>query len=143
MKRSIFKLMNLINKTFKLWYCVLYTRNFDYTKWKDIKWWNNWFKNKEDCPFCKKENLVEERNYSYIINNANPYPNTEKHILITPKRHIRSWKELTKEELNEFQILINKYLEQDYIVLWRQYKWKNSKSWASVYHLHIHLILRK
>ena len=141
MKKFAYKLIDFIEKLFKINYCILYTRNFDYTKKKT---WYNWFLEEKDCPFCNNEKkLLKENKYTYIIKNINPYPNTEDHILITPKRHIRTWKELEENELKEIQNLIDKYLDKDYIMLWRQFTKLNSKSQASVYHLHIHLILRK
>jgi len=140
MKQAIHKLLFKIAKIFKIDLCVLYTRTYNYTK-KDKNY--NWFLSEKDCPFCQKENLLKENKYTYIIKNINPYPNTEDHILLTPKRHIKTWWELNKEELDEIQQIITKYLDKDYILLWRQFTKLKSRSGASVYHLHMHLILRE
>ena len=111
-----------------------------------VKWIENGFVNENICPFCKKDNLINENNFTYLIKNNNPYYNTKEHLLLTPKRHIRTWNELNIDELNidelkEIQKIISNYLDKWYVLLWRHFIEYGHKNGWSVYHMHIHLIL--
>jgi len=140
MKIAIKKFINFLDRKFRLNCCVIYSRNFDYAKTK--KNHENWFKEIENCPFCVdyKKSLIKEFNTCYLLKNIHPYENTQDHLLIVTKRHIREWKQLQAQELEEIKNIISEYLDKGYLLLWRQF----IKNWtASVYHLHIHLILNK
>ena len=140
LKKLAFKLSNWLEEQFGFMNCVIYARDFDYTKKK--KWAETGFKEKQDCPFCNLTDLiVNEYKNSFLIKNLYPYRNTKDHLLIVPKRHIRSWNELTFQELQEIQQIISEYLDKWYLLLWRQFVKKGCINHASVYHLHIHLIL--
>lgn len=66
-----------------------------------------------DCPFCdvdktKLENTVlEETKYFYITPSLGAI--VEGYILIIVKRHIKAMSELNKEEIEEYEFLIEKY----------------------------------
>lgn len=94
------------------------------------------------CPFCPRENsnhiaflLTEDKHRSAILNKF-PYPRTEKHYLLVPKRHIVEYSELQWCELDELADILQRFLWMWYLMLWRQYP----MAWSSVEHLHIHLI---
>lgn len=57
------------------------------------------------CPFCNEENmkkqLLKETSLFYIMFNIRPL--TKNHLMVVPKRHIRSEDELTKKEWLEYQ----------------------------------------
>jgi len=140
-KQLVYKFTLWLQEKFDITWCVIYSRMFDYTKWKG--WSNNWFKN--DCPFCNinKQDIVSEYKNFILMKNKYPYFNTEDHLLIVPKRHIRSWEELTDEEIIEFKNIISRYLDKGYLLLWRQFVKKWFRNHASVWHLHVHLVLNK
>ena len=50
----------------------------------------------KDCPFCEVKDKVFENELAQAFYDA--YPVSEGHILITPKRHVASYFELTKSE---------------------------------------------
>lgn len=127
---------------FDILWCVIYPRLFDYTKNKAGS--KNGFN--DNCPFCeqiKENDIVEWFKNFYVIKNRYPYAKTEDHLLIITKRHIRSWSDLSTEELVELKDIVSKYLDKWYLLLWRQYVWSWCKNHASVWHLHIHLILNE
>jgi len=127
-----------VNKKLDLRLCVINHRysSKKYYSNPDVK--DGFDKN---CPFCKKDNLIKENKFTYIIKNINPYFGTKKHILVVPQRHIRTWDELNEDELKEFQSIISEYLDKWYNLLWRQYLGFGHKNGGSVKHLHIHLII--
>ena len=64
-KQLVYKFTLWLQEKFDITWCVIYSRMFDYTKWKD--WSNNWFKN--DCPFCninKQDIISEYKNFILI-----------------------------------------------------------------------------
>ncbi len=97
------------------------------------------------CPFCneKKENILENKKYFYVIPARSPYSND--HILIVPKRHVCLLKALTHEEIIEmFQLVekrdkkLRKYHKNISLLL--RDGLSKEKIWKSVNHLHFHLI---
>ena len=46
------------------------------------------------CIFCneKKNNIVNENDHAYV--SYDPYPVSEKHCLIVPKRHVKDYFDL-------------------------------------------------
>lgn len=103
------------------------------------------FEKKHFCPFCneKKENMLEEKKYFYVIPARSPY--TKDHILIVPKRHVCLLKALTHKELIQMHNLIDKRdvkLHKDHknISLLLRDGLSKQKIWKSVNHLHFHLI---
>lgn len=93
-------------------------------KYKSDKTW---------CPFCVSPWLWKQWE---ILFNEFPYPRTESHLLLVPKRHITKYSELQWCELDELADILGEYLWGWYLMLWRQYPMAGS----SVEHLHIHLI---
>jgi len=141
-KKTVYKFTLWIQDKLGIKGCVIYPRLFDYTKNKKSS--DNWFK--DNCPFChnlETRQFVKRTQYFLITKNRYPYARTQDHLLITPKRHVRSWWDLTTEEVIELQGLISDYLDKGYILLGRQFVKKGFINHASVWHLHIHLILNK
>ncbi len=111
--------------------CILYRRSYSYNI-DD----NDWFSSQ--CPFCEPtEKIIKETELFIILPNKFPYPRTENHILVCPKRHIKDWMELTNEELIELRNIMSKYMKNDYTLLGREFAHNKD---ASVHHLHVHLI---
>ena|GEM_PF-2047625 len=111
--------------------CILYRRAYAY----NIDDTDGFSKK---CPFCEPtEEIIEESDLFIVLPNKFPYPRTENHILVCPKRHIKDWMELTTEELVEMRNIMSKYMKDDYTLLGREFAHNKD---SSVHHLHVHLI---
>ena len=100
------------------------------------------------CIFCKirKEELLFENQLSYSSRDS--YPVSELHSLIIPKRHVETYFELTKEEIQSCNELIlktkEKILELDSNVKGFNIGTNVGKvAGQSIMHCHIHLIPRR
>ena len=59
------------------------------------------------CIFCKpKEYVLDVTKYSFSMLNIYPYNNG--HVMVAPKRHVRSLENLSKEELMDLMALVVK-----------------------------------
>ncbi len=98
----------------------------------------------EVCTFCEDDmddRKVEVTKYAYVVPNRIFYDLWElravsDHLLIIPKRHVRSMNDLTTRERKDIMDLICKYEAKNYNVYARAI---NSKQ-RSVNHQHTHLI---
>lgn len=96
------------------------------------------------CSYCDGDLVgrkVEVTKYAYVVPNRTFYDLWElravmDHLLIIPKRHVRSLKDLTAPERKDIMDLMCKYEVQNYNVYARAI---NSKQ-RSVDHQHTHLI---
>ena len=100
------------------------------------------------CIFCKirKEELQFENQLAY--SSIDSYPVSEFHSLIVPKRHVKSYFELTSEEIQACNELIlktkEKILKQDSSVKGFNIGTNAGKiAGQSIMHCHIHLIPRR
>ena len=100
------------------------------------------------CIFCKirKEELQFENQLAY--SSIDSYPVSEFHSLIVPKRHVETYFELTKKEIQACNELIlktkEKILKQDSSVKGFNICTNAGKSAGqSIMHCHIHLIPRR
>ena len=100
------------------------------------------------CIFCKirKEELQFENLLAY--SSIDSYPVSEFHSLIVPKRHVETYFELTKDEIQACNELIlktkEKILKQDSSVQGFNIGTNAGKSAGqSIMHCHIHLIPRR
>ena len=100
------------------------------------------------CIFCKirKEELQFENQLAY--SSIDSYPVSEFHSLITPKRHVETYFDLTYEEIQACNELIlktkEKILEQDSTVKGFNIGTNAGKvAGQSIMHCHIHLIPRR
>ena len=100
------------------------------------------------CIFCKirKEELQFENQLAY--SSIDSYPVSEFHSLIVPKRHVETYFELTKKEIQACNELIlktkEKILKQDSSVKGFNIGTNVGKSAGqSIMHCHIHLIPRR
>ena len=100
------------------------------------------------CIFCKiiKEELQFENKLAY--SSIDSYPVSEFHSLIVPKRHVKTYFELTNEEIQACNDLIlktkEKILKQDSSVKGFNIGTNAGKvAGQSIMHCHIHLIPRR
>ena len=100
------------------------------------------------CIFCKiiKEELQFENKLAY--SSIDSYPISEFHSLIVPKRHVKTYFELTNEEIHACNDLIlktkEKILKQDSSVKGFNIGTNAGKvAGQSIMHCHIHLIPRR
>lgn len=100
-----------------------------------------------DCIFCKiidkkvKSNIVYEDEYVIAINDLNPQAPT--HILIIPKKHIESLKNITEDDLEIIsrvnytaKIISDKMNISDF----RLVNNCGKKAGQSVFHIHYHFM---
>jgi len=100
------------------------------------------------CIFCneKKNNILDENDHAYA--SYDPYPVSEKHCLIVPKRHISDYFKLTEDEIIACNQLIknikNKIENNDKSVKGFNVGVNSGKvAGQSIMHCHIHLIPRR
>ncbi len=100
------------------------------------------------CIFCKekKNNILIENDYAYA--SYDPYPVSEKHCLIVPKRHIKDYFNLSEKEVVACNQLIknmkNQIEEGDKSVKGFNIGTNSGKvAGQSIMHCHIHLIPRR
>jgi len=100
------------------------------------------------CLFCniKKKDITDENELAYA--SFDTYPVSQHHCLIVPKRHIKSYFELSEEEViscNKLIINIKKQIEfKDKSVKGYNIGTNSGKvAGQSIMHCHIHLIPRR
>lgn len=97
-----------------------------------------------ECPFCASLTLakaIKETEHAYIVPNLTFYDIWEghdvlDHLLVAPKRHVKSMKELSEEERLDIIDLIADYESEDYSAYARGV----GTVTRSVEHQHTHLI---
>ena len=100
------------------------------------------------CLFCniKESGVAHENDFAYA--SFDSYPVSEDHCLIIPKRHIKDYFELSKEELTACDKLI-KIVKDEIISKDQSVKGFNlgtnigKVSGQSIFHWHFHLIPRR
>jgi len=98
----------------------------------------------QECPFCNPETLnkaILTTEHSYIVSNLTQYDLWElydvvDHLLVIPKRHVKSLKELHDAERLDIMNLAADYEEKGYNV----YSRGVDVATRSVEHQHTHLI---
>ena len=102
----------------------------------------------KNCLFCErsKQTIIYEDEYCYVTRDS--YPATEFHTLIMPKRHVESYFELNKNELDSFHKIL--LLQRDEIQkLDSSVEGFNigtncgEVAGQSIFHCHIHLLPRR
>jgi ATP adenylyltransferase len=101
-----------------------------------------------ECIFCNRHDLKLKNIYKYFFSTLDKFPVTEGHTLIITKRHISSYFDLTKEELNELSnILIEeKLLLEKFDNIIKGFNIginQGSLAGQTIMHCHIHLIPRR
>ncbi len=97
-----------------------------------------------ECPFCDSATLakaVRETDAAYVVPNLTKYDIWEghdvlDHLLVVPKRHVKSIRELTEAERLEIIDIIADYEDQNYSAYARGV----GSATRSVEHQHTHLI---
>ena len=100
------------------------------------------------CIFCneKKNNIVNENDHAYV--SYDPYPVSEKHCLIVPKRHVKDYFDLSEKEILACNQLIKSMKtqieEKDETVKGFNVGTNCGKAAGqAIMHCHIHLIPRR
>lgn len=88
-----------------------------------------------------QKNLVKEFNNWVIIKNEFPYDAIAdvSHMISTKRNVAFDWELLNEEEKEEFKIIRNNYIKENYDVLWENLP----KTATFPEHFHLHLILLK
>ncbi|MGX9822331.1 HIT family protein [Lactococcus lactis] len=97
-----------------------------------------------DCPFCQMKDTIFENELAQAFYDA--YPVSEGHMLITPKRHVSSYFEMTKAERKAIEELLDlskddltdKFHAEAYNIGINVGK----AAGQTVFHCHVHLIPR-
>lgn len=98
-----------------------------------------------NCPFCSPQNkIILENDLVYAV--FDNFPVSNGHTLIIPKRHIANYFDLSIEEQNACQLILNRVKE----VIDKKYAPDgynvginiNSSAGQTIPHVHIHLIPR-
>lgn len=100
--------------------------------------------NTKSCPFCNTKRFkdaIYEDEWFYIVYNATKYDlfegiNVTEHLLVIPKRHITSFKDMNSSEKTRIVEIMGDYENGDYNV----YARSDSNLNRSVKHHHVHLI---
>lgn len=137
---------DIINLQALCYSCNAMKRDRDDTDFRNIK--DMYSIREKDCMFCEipEERIIERNELAYAIHDG--YPVTEYHTLVIPKRHIASYFELTRPEVNACNQLVEK-IKADI-----QVKDKNVSGFniginvgedagQTIFHCHIHLIPRR
>ena len=99
----------------------------------------------QNCPFCEvrvsSDSYVDQSDNFFIIKNNFPYSlweaqGVDDHLMVIPKKHILSLKELSPEQSKEYVDILKKYEDQNYNVYLRSI----NSSTRSVLHHHTHLL---
>ena len=100
------------------------------------------------CIFCneKKNNIIDENGHAYA--SYDPYPVSEKHCLIVPKRHVKDYFDLSEKEILACNQLIKSMKiqieEKDKSVKGFNIGTNSGKAAGqSIMHCHVHLIPRR
>ena len=56
-----------------------------------------------DCPFCHQESFIESE---YCYARWDKYPVNKGHVLIIPKRHVKTWFDMTNAEQQDAMLLL-------------------------------------
>ena len=105
------------------------------------------------CPFCSP--YFEEKNgervidlgiaaeYWHVFHNPGPLPGTALHIMIAPKRHVTLMRQLTDQELSEWQEIIEDLQDQFGFKSFARVVREGLMDFnsATVEHLHTHLVV--
>ncbi len=102
----------------------------------------DYLKTVTECPFCNLKNqIVKENATAFLTYAVAPY--SKHHLLVIPKRHLKSFLELTREETMDIEELLRYGAEllrvlkdTDYSILVRT----GEDVGKSVAHLHYHII---
>lgn len=102
------------------------------------------YKQPPGCDFCDpaQMDIIEEHEHSRLIRNLFPYDIWEyhdviDHLMVVPKRHVRSLSELEDAELLEIMKLLAEFEAKDYNIYARSI---DSLHRTVVAHQHTHLI---
>lgn len=127
--------------------CNAMKRDRDDTDFRAVK--TSYLEKPEDCLFCNLPNdrkVLAENSLAYAISDG--FPVTEGHALIIPKRHVETYFDLSRPELNscdDLLRLLKKEIQSTDTSVTGFNIGMNSGASAgqTVFHCHIHLIPRR
>lgn len=102
-----------------------------------------------DCAFCNQEDLrdriIAESELAFVFPTISPI--VPGHVLISPKRHVKYYEDLTEQEKREIEGLRMKMkaaLQKVFEASGFNYAWNEEKiGGQSVPHFHLHVLPRK
>ncbi len=104
------------------------------------------YKNHKDnvCPFCEPlpEYIIAETPHSFVVKSMFPYEIWElrdviEHYLVVPKRHVKSFANLTREERYDLMDIITEYEGNNYNIYARS---SDSIQRTIPLHQHTHIL---
>ena len=106
-------------------------------------WYDEIWKNVEGCPFCdlKDKYIIAEKNG--IVLTVNLFPYTDYHLMIIPREHVLSIKDLSKGEREtvwELASLAGDLLDKQGIAGYKFLVREGKQKGKTVEHLHFHII---
>ena len=126
--------------------CNAMKRDRDDTDFRDVA--DSYSKREKGCPFCEvpSESIVAEEELAFVIKDR--YPVTKGHLLVIPKRHVATYFDLFRPELNAISRLLSNQKEcveaEDSSVSGFNIGINSGKSAGqTVFHCHVHLIPRR
>lgn len=98
------------------------------------------------CVFCKEEKIILKNEFVYAI--FDKFPVTKLHVLIIPKRHVKTFFELTSSEKNQCLDLLDqvkkKLIQKDDSISGFNVGFNSGKdAGQTIMHCHIHVIPRR
>lgn len=114
-----------------------------FREWKEEKF----AVRQKSCPFCKQEESSTESN-SLAFSIKDSYPVTKDHMLICPRRHVKSFFELVPAEKNHCLELLERLktvlTEQDKTITGFNVGFNDGiDAGQTIFHCHVHLIPRR
>ena len=126
--------------------CNAMKRDRDDTDFRDVA--DSYSKREKGCPFCEvpSESIVAEEELAFVIKDR--YPVTKGHLLVIPKRHVATYFDLFRPELNAINRLLSNQKEcieaEDSSVSGFNIGINSGESAGqTVFHCHVHLIPRR
>lgn len=94
------------------------------------------------CPFCEANEAVLAENEGWrLLKNPFPYKHTISHSILTPKRHVTSFDQLSPEEWEQYGLLVAYACGQLCGALVTRFGDDPRKSNASLRHLHTNVLI--
>jgi len=105
---------------------------------------NKFYFGLDNCPFCtkmKKDKIIFESKYWFIMHNEYPYFDDKNWLMAIPKRHVEFTSNLESKELADF-LEVEKFMKNYYKNIGEYFSFiRQSKSNKSVEHMHYHYLV--
>ena len=104
--------------------------------------YKDFLKDLTNCPFCEPEReRILENEHAYLTYARVPYH--KHHLLVIPKRHAESLKDISKEEMFDINALEEKTLDILFKLGYKNISWlvrEGNTIDKSIKHVHFHII---